>query len=771
MMSQLLLCVFLHKLYFGLLNLGEHEVDATTYRKMKIYQRRYLKFDLTASFVVFLVAIPLCLGIALASGAPLFSGILAGIIGGLVVGSISQSSVSVSGPAAGLVAVVLSAIAQLGSFNAFLLALVFAGFLQILIGSLRAGFIADYIPSNVVRGLLCAIGILIVIKQLPLAFTHTVQNQTLMETLRESSETLDWQSIVGLAGHINVGASVITLIALAVLFYFDHVKVKILSAIPGPVVVVILGIVINELYRWLSPSLVQYSAQLVNIPVSDDWKQFFSQFETPDYSSWKNINIYITGFVLAIVASLETLVNLEGATKLDKRRRYCSRDRELVAQGVGNLLSGVIGGLPITSVVVRTSVNINSGAKTKCSTILHGFLILFVVMLIPTWLNCIPLAALAAILIHAGYKLTKPIIYKEMYKLGFAQFSPFIVTIIAIVFTNLLLGILIGLAISFFFILKHNSQIRLDILNEKHPSGEVKRIILPQQISFLRKAALVAELEAIPQHTQLVIDARYTTYIDQDILELINEFKERGAPDRNIALNLIGFKKKYHIHDRVDFINVTTYDVQSALTPSDVLAILKEGNQRFIKDVPIHRSFPEEIKATSQDQFPIAVVLSCIDSRMPIESVFDVGVGDVFVVRVAGNVINSDVLASMEFACDIMGVKLILVLGHTRCGAIKAACDGATGGHLTELLGKIKPAIEAEQNTQENRTSENESFLLNVTKNNVAYAMQGIYSNSPILRDLLHKNSIGLMGAIYDVRTGKVTFDKHFLTDFDCDHQ
>ncbi|OGT55070.1 MAG: carbonic anhydrase [Gammaproteobacteria bacterium RIFCSPHIGHO2_12_FULL_41_15] len=732
---------------------------------MKVYQRRYFKFDLTAGFVVFLVAIPLCLGIALASGAPLFSGIISGIIGGLIVGSISQSPVSVSGPAAGLIAIVLSAVAELGGFQPFLLALVFAGVLQILVGALRAGFIADYIPSNVVRGLLCAIGILIIIKQLPLAFTHTAQNQSLMQTLRESSENFDWQTLSNLVGRINTGASIIALFSLFVLFFFDKTKIKILSSIPGPVVVVFFGVMINELYDWLWPNLAQYSAQLVNIPVSNGLGEFFTQFKPPDFTSWKNINVYLSGFILAIVASLETLLNLEGATKLDKRRRYCSRNRELVAQGCGNLISGLIGGLPITSVVVRSSVNINSGAKTKFSTILHGFFILLVVMLIPNGLNRIPLAALAAILIHAGYKLTKPTIYKNMYKLGLAQFTPFIITVVAIVFSNLLMGILIGLFASFFFILKYNSQIRLDILNEKHPSGEVKRILLPQQISFLRKAALVAELENISQGTQLVIDARYTTYIDQDILELIEEFKEREAPDKNIALNLIGFKQKYHIHDRIDFINVTTYDVQSALNPPEVLVILKEGNQRFIKSVPIHRNFPDEIKATSHNQFPIAVVLSCIDSRMPIESVFDVGVGDVFVVRVAGNVINSDILASIEFACDVVGVKLILVLGHTRCGAIKAACDGVSGGHLTELLSKIKPAIQAEHQTQHDRTSENEHFLLNVTKNNVAQAMRGICADSTILRQLLNEQSVGLIGAIYDVRTGVVTFDQNF---FNC---
>ena len=632
-------------------------MQATALRKMNIYQRRYLKFDLTAGFVVFLVAIPLCLGIALASGAPLFSGIISGIIGGIVVGSISQSPVSVSGPAAGLVAIVLSAITDLGSFNAFLLALVFAGLIQILIGSLRAGFIADYIPTNVVRGLLCAIGILIIVKQLPLAFTHTIHNDSLMLVLQEASETLNWQVLVHIFQHVNQGATLITTLSLIALIYFDKTKIKYLQTIPGPVIVVVLGICINQLYNLFWPELTQFSAQLVSIPVCQNIKEFFSQFKTPDFHEWKNVNIYLTGIIVAIVASLETLLNLEGATKLDKRRRYCSRNRELIAQGFGNTLAGLLGGLPITSVVVRSSVNINSGAKTKFSTIIHGILILLVVMIIPGWLNLIPLASLAAILIYAGYKLTHPAIYKDIYKLGLDQFIPFIITVITIVFSNLLLGILVGLFASFFFILKNNSQIRLDIVNEQHPSGEAKRIILPQQISFLRKAALIAELESINPGTQLIIYARNTTYIDQDILELIDDFKNRQSPDKNIALNLVGFKQKYDIHDHIDFINVTTYDVQSALEPKNILAILKEGNQRFIKDTPIHRSYPDEVRATARDQFPIAVVLSCIDSRVPIESIFDVGVGDVFVIRIAGNVINEDILASIEFACHFAKVK------------------------------------------------------------------------------------------------------------------
>lgn len=732
------------------------------YRKFRIYQRNYLKYDLTAGVVVFLVAIPLCLGIALASGAPLFSGIIAGIIGGIIVGSISQSSVSVSGPAAGLVAVVIAAISQLGNFNTFLLALMLAGLFQIIIGSLRAGFIADYVPSSVIQGLLSAIGVLIIIKQLPLAFTHVSQNALLMQHLREAAGNLSIEPLYKTFSHLNAGATFISVLSLICLIFFDKTKIKYLKAIPGPIVVVIIGILINELYAYIWPAIEQTNAQLVNIPVNDHFSELLSQFEFPAWAQWKNPLVYFQAAIIATVASLESLLNLEAAEKLDSKRRYTSRNRELVAQGVGNTVAGLIGGIPVTSVVVRSSVNIQTGAKTKFSTILHGFLILTTVILVPNWLNAIPLASLATILIFVGFKLTHPKIYKSMFQRGWTQFIPFLVTVIAIVLTNLLFGILIGLFVGFFFILKTNSQIRLDIVKERHSSGIVTRIILPQQISFLHKASLISELNSIPEQSHLIIDARYSKYIDRDILELINEFRKNQSGDKNIAVNLVGFKDHYKIHDHIDFIDVTTYDIQSTLTPNDVLKILKEGNERFLKDQKIHRNLLVDLKATSKMQHPVAVVLSCIDSRVPVETVFDMGVGDVFVIRIAGNVLNEDIIASIEFACDIYKVKLILVLGHTRCGAIKAACGNQENRYLEPLFKKIKPAILAETQTTENRTIDNDGFLLNVTKLNIKNSMHALYEKSSIVKQLIRDKKIGLISAIYNVRNGMVSFDQDF---------
>ncbi|MFY7698124.1 MAG: bifunctional SulP family inorganic anion transporter/carbonic anhydrase [Legionella sp.] len=727
-------------------------------RKLRVYQKRNLKFDFIAAIVVFLVAIPLCLGIALASGAPLLSGIISGVIGGIVVGSLSGSQVSISGPAAGMAAVVLTAITHLGDFNTFLLALVLSGVIQVILGKLKAGFIADYVPSNVIQGLLCAIGILLIIKQLPFAFTLSSSLAELKMNLLDTTEVFSLEPIEALSFHINSGAIIITTTSIATLIYFSKTNHAWLKVIPGPIVVVLLGIVLNELFELADSYLVQHGPQLVKIPEHRSIHDFIQQVQSPTWSAWINPQVYLYALVLAIVASLETLLNINAGEKLDQTRRHCSKDKELMAQGIGNIVVGLIGGIPITSVVVRTSVNIQAGAKTKVSTILHGLFILLAVVFIPQTLNKIPLCSLAAILIYTGYKLTKPSIYLSIFSQGWDRFIPFVATLVSIVSFNLLTGILIGLLTSLFFILKSNSQVRLDIIKEIYPNGVTHRLVLPQQTTFLNKASLVAELDSIEPDSQLIIDARYSDYIDKEIVELINEFKEEQAPHKQISLNLIGFKDHYNIHDFIDFINVTTYDVQSTLAPRQILAILKEGNQRFLHDTQIHRSLKSDIKHTASTQHPMAVVLGCIDSRVPVETIFDMSFGDLFCIRIAGNVVNNDVLASIEYACHVVGAKLVVVLGHTLCGAIQAACDGVEQGHITQLLSKIKPSITAETNTDDNRTGKNPSFVNNVIALNIANTLQQIYQQSNVLRELTEREQIGLVGAIYDVHTGHVDF-------------
>lgn len=726
--------------------------------KLPLYQSRDLKFDFVAAIVVFLVAIPLCLGVALASGAPLFSGILSGIIGGIIVGSISGSHFSVSGPAAGMAAVVLAAVVQLGDFDTFLLSLMLAGILQIIIGALRAGFIADYIPSNVVQGLLCAIGLLLIFKQLPLAFTHSANLAELKLQLLDMGEGFSFKPLFDLSYHINSGAMILSLSAIVILIFFDKTTNKWLSVIPGPIIAVISGILLNDLFIYTDSYLAQSTPQLVNIPQHEGLADFWAQMHSPQWSAWTNPKVYLYACILAIVASLESLLNIKAGEKLDKMRRSSSKDQELIAQGVGNLTAGLIGALPITSVIVRTSVNIQTGAKTKLSTILHGVFILLAVSLIPQTLNKIPLSSLAAILIFTGYKLTKPDIYIKIYRQGIDRFIPFIITLVSIVTINLLAGILIGLLVSLFYILKSNGQARIDIIKEIYPNGTTNRLVLPQQTTFLNKASLIAELNTIPKHAQLIIDARYSDYIDKEIVEFIKEFQREDAPQKQISLNLIGFKDDYNIHNYIDFIDVTTYDVQATLSPQKVLSILKEGNHRFLEDTQIHRSLKIDIKHTASTQHPIAVVLGCIDSRVPVETIFDMSFGDLFCVRVAGNVINDDILASVEYACHMMGAKLLVVLGHTHCGAIKAACDGLEKGHITQLLSKIQPAIAAETHTMSDRTSHNSAFMHHVTELNIANTLQRIYEDSPILRLMTDEEEIGMVGAIYDVNTGEVNF-------------
>jgi carbonic anhydrase len=367
---------------------------------------------------------------------------------------------------------------------------------------------------------------------------------------------------------------------------------------------------------------------------------------------------------------------------------------------------------------------------------------------------------LAAILIYVGYKLTKPVIYKEMFRQGASRFIPFIVTVVAIIATDLLTGIIVGLLTAFFFILKDNSHAQIDIINEIYPSGDTMRLVLPQHMSFLTKASLISELESIPDGSRLIIDARTTQYIDRDIMDVLDVFKTVQAPEKEISINMLGFKDYYEIHDQIEFLNVTTYYTQTVLTPEKVLEILKEGNNRFILDKPINRHIPQELKATSYTQHPIAIIVGCIDSRVPVESIFDMGFGDVFVSRVAGNVINDDILGSLEFACHSAGAKLIVVLGHTFCGAIKAACDNGGEGHVKHLLDKIRPAIEAENETKDDRTSDNAEFMMNVTKLNVENSLKEISSKSNILNRMIEKGEVGLVGATYDIRTGIVHFTK-----------
>ncbi len=713
-----------------------------------------LRYDLPAGLVVFLVALPLCLGIALASGAPPLSGILAGIVGGLVVGALSGSHTSVSGPAAGLSAIVLSAITTLnGNFEIFLLAVVIAGILQIGLGLFKAGAIADFMPSNVIKGLLAAIGIILILKQIPHAFGYDADAIGDFSFFQNNNENT-FSAILTAASSIQIGATIICLLSVALMLIWEKTPLKKINLLPAPLIVVLLGLVLNQVFIAFYPAIAVQQEHLVALPTSSS---VLGLFTLPDFTAITNVNMWKIAFTLALVASLETLLNLEATDKLDTLKRQSPPNRELLAQGIGNTFAGLIGGIPITSVIVRSSANINSGAVSKVSAIFHAVLLSICVFAVPGLLNMIPLSSLAAILILTGYKLAKVSIFKDMYARGWNQFLPFIVTVLAIVFTDLLLGIAIGLAFSLFFILMSNFRNPFDFVKNDYHTGEIIRLELAPQVSFFNKPSIQNTLDQIPENSEMVIDASNSDFIDYDVMEAIEEFRDI-APTRNINLSLIGFKDEYQMADHIKYVQVLTEEMQQNLTPPEVLEILKKGNERFQKGNIAVKDLNHQVKLTAKNQYPMAAILGCIDSRVSNELIFDLGLGDLFSVRVAGNVVNDDVIGSLEYACKHAGAKLIVVLGHSGCGAVKAACDYVESGHITQLLHKIQTAVESEQTITEDRSSKNDEFVNKVTEINVAFSVEQILQRSEILGEMWRKEEIEICGAAYDVKTGAVNF-------------
>lgn len=501
---------------------------------------KHIKSDLPASIVVFFVALPLCLGIALASGAPLFSGLIAGIVGGIVVGALSGSNIGVSGPAAGLAAIVLVAITALGGYQNFLVAVVIGGVIQILFGILKAGVIGYYFPSSVIKGMLTGIGIIIVLKQIPHFFGYDADPEGDWAFFQVDGENT-FSELLNTVNNISPGATLIAIVGLAILILWNNVlskKGKIFQLIQGPVVAVVVGIlyyVATKDHEVLGIS----KEHLVSVPVPDDIDSFFGQFSFPNFSAIGNPQIWITAFTIALVASLETLLCVEATDKLDPHKNVTPTNRELLAQGAGNIVSGMIGGLPITQVIVRSSANIQSGGRTKMSAIIHGFFLLISIILIPNLLNMIPLSVLAAILFIVGYKLAKPALFKVMYNLGWKQFVPFIVTILGIVFIDLLWGIGLGLAVGIVVILIKSYQNSHFLHMEESSEGKDHvKITLAEEVTFFNKGAILKELDKLPENTFLEIDVLKTRYLDNDIIEILEDFIIK-AKERNIDIKLV----------------------------------------------------------------------------------------------------------------------------------------------------------------------------------------------------------------------------------------
>ena len=451
----------------------------------------YLRSDIQSGLVVFLVALPLCLGIALASGAPLFAGIISGVIGGIVVGFLSNSQLSVTGPAAGLTAIVLAAISSLGSYQYFLAAVVLAGVIQLLLGIARAGTISNYFPSNVIEGMLTAIGVIIIMKQLPHAIGYDVDNEGDFFFIEKGEGHNTFSSIIDAINYSHPGAILVTVVSLLILIAFNKITfLKNLKVIPGALIAVLAGIAINEIFRVTGSDMIIQQEHLVNLPVPDSMEAFRRQFTFPDFSAMMRPDVWVVAVTIAVVASIETLLCVEASDKLDPLKRYTNTNTELFAQGTGNILSGLIGGLPMTSVIVRTSANINSGGRTKTATIAHGVFLLIAVLSIPALLNKIPLASLAAVLLMIGFKLASPKVFRHMWDNGRYQFVPFIVTVLAVVFTDLLKGVAIGLVVSIFYILRANLKLAYFFRKEEYQDGETITIKLAQEVSFLNKAAI-----------------------------------------------------------------------------------------------------------------------------------------------------------------------------------------------------------------------------------------------------------------------------------------
>lgn len=499
---------------------------------------RNLRFDLPAGLVVFLVALPLCLGVALASNAPLLSGLVAGVIGGLLVPLISRAPLSVSGPAAGLAAIVASGVDSLGSFSAFATAVVLAGAMQILLGLLRGGVVASFIPNAVIRGMLAAIGVLLILKQFPHALGYDAEaHRGTSYAMTDSPEA--FSQIGRTFAFLEVGAIAISAVSIALLVAFERVKaLRELRWLPGALAVVLVGTAMNELFVRFVPSLALGDRHLVSVPTADSVSGLLGEFSFADLGAVSDPRVLTMAVTLAIVASLETLLSLEAIDKLDPFKRRSDPDRELLAQGLANAASGLLGGLPITSVIVRSSANVNAGGRTRVAAFVHGALLAFSVLLAGAWLNRIPLAALATILLVTGYKLAKPSLFRSMYDLGMRQFVPFVVTILAIVLTDLLRGIVVGIVLGILNTIRSSMSGAFEVIEEREG---VRRLRFLKDIHFFHKAAILEALEAIPEKTWLTVDRGLADFVERDVVEMLCEFQQ-AASTHGVRLDLEGIE-------------------------------------------------------------------------------------------------------------------------------------------------------------------------------------------------------------------------------------
>lgn len=712
--------------------------------------------DIPSSIVVFLVALPLCLGIALASGAPLVSGLISGIIGGIVIGSVSHSSVSVSGPAASLTAVVLASIASLGSFDVFLMAVVLGGIFQFILGILKAGLIADYMPSNIIKGLLAAIGIILIIAQLPYAvgfIQDSGANFGARDNLLEQAIAMFKNFFYSL----HPGAVVLSIISLAIIIFWEKSPLKNFKLLPPSLIVVILGVFLNLLFKYIAPVLHLSEKYLVNIPKIDRVSELVT---FPDFNSITNPEVWGVAITITLIASIASLLAIEAADEIDPHKRKTPPNRELVAQGIGNTIAGLVGGIPLTSVIVRSSVNINAGAETKLSTILHGIFLLLSVLFLSTILNLIPLSSLAVILLVVGYKLASWDVISTMYKKGWNQFIPFVVTVVAIILTDLLIGIFIGSLVSIFFLLRSNYHNAFFIENTKIFKGETIRLELSNEVSFFNKASIKNSLWNVPQNSNVIIDATFSSYIDHDILEIFEDFKTTFAEENNINVSIIGLKDKYSAGKELDFVREDIEESKERSTPQEILDYLKEGNSRYVDGKLVSRRLRNKELMDFINSPPLATVVNCIDLREPLNVMMNTGIGDLIPIRAAGNLVDSHIIKSIEIACKQQGARFILLMGNSSNKIYLKALNEYMQNGYKNPDSLIAEALKAQQIPNKFEEKDLHTYADLITRWSIKESQKRIIKENPYLRERISQGKLGLATAFFNRENGKIEFSE-----------
>ncbi|TGK01211.1 sulfate permease [Leptospira langatensis] len=721
-------------------------------KKIKNLSEKFT-YDLPASISVFLVAIPLCLGIAHASGAPLFSGIIGGFIGGILVGALSKSPLSVSGPTASLTAIVLSGIRDLGSFEIFLLALLIAGMVQVLLGILKAGALSAYLPSATVMGMSVAIGLILIIKQLPHLIGYDIEEfgveefdltrEDINETYHdphEGRETNSFTVLLHSIPNLRMNVFLIGAFSLVSFFVWDRFFAKKFQFLPASLIAIAVGTSANLFLGDLLPGGTLSQDHLVTLPVFQNSSDLFGQLDFPNFSAWDLAGVWTLALTIAFASSLESLLSIEVVDKLDGENRKTPMSRELVAQGFGNMACGLLGGIPVTSVVVRGSVNAASGARSKTSAVLHGVWIGTSVLLFPKFMNTIPLASLAAILVVTGFKLCKPALFKTMLHKGYSHFLPFLVTVLTTIFTNVLIGTFCGILASLVFMLYEDHRTAV-VRVENY--GKFRRIVLGENLGFFHKAKIKSVLESQPSGITLEIDGTRTLHLDLDIRELIHEFRN-SAYRKGIKVILGGIPNMQN-------------DIESLKKEmSESYQKLLSNNETWVKEMT--DVDPEFFARHAEGQTPQVLFIGCSDSRVPVNVITKTNPGEIFVTRNIANVVSVDdmsLFSVVQYAIEVLNVKHIVVCGHTGCGGVRAALKGQATGLIDNWITHIKDVyLKHREELDALPEEKREDRMIQL---NVAEQVVNLYKTGMIQNALAKYGFPEIHGWVYDIRTGQIS--------------